>query len=81
MRPAGACLRIGGSPAAHGLAGGWAGFSVGLWGGAGRHLAVAQELVEWWEDLRQRDIGSQVVLSGVPAGGARTAMAGREQGA
>jgi Tetratricopeptide repeat len=39
-----------------------------MWGGAGRHLAVAQELTEWWEDLWQRGIGSQVLLLEVPDG-------------
>jgi tetratricopeptide (TPR) repeat protein len=39
-----------------------------MWGAEGRHLRVAQELVEWWEDLWQRGIGSQVVLLEVPDG-------------
>jgi tetratricopeptide (TPR) repeat protein len=39
-----------------------------MWGGAGRHLAVAGELTEWWEDLWQRGIGSHVVLLEVPDG-------------
>lgn len=31
-----------------------------------RHRAVLEELTEWWEDLRDRGIGSQVVLVVVP---------------
>jgi hypothetical protein len=42
--------------------------------GAGRHRVVAQELVEWREDLAERGIGSQVVLVGVPAGWGRSTV-------
>jgi hypothetical protein len=31
-----------------------------------RHQAVLEELTEWWEDLRDRGIGSRVVLVSVP---------------
>ena len=31
-----------------------------------RHRAVLEELTEWWEDLRDRGIGSRVVLVPVP---------------
>ena len=37
-----------------------------------RHLAVLGELTEWWEDLCQGGIGSQVVLLPVPAGWGRS---------
>jgi tetratricopeptide (TPR) repeat protein len=42
--------------------------------GAGRHLAVLEELAEWWEDLWQRGIGSQVVFVPVPPGWGRSAV-------
>ena len=55
--------------------------------GAGRHRAVAEELVEWQEDLAERGIGSQVVLVAVPPGWGRSAVlrefaavAGRDDG-
>jgi hypothetical protein len=41
--------------------------------GAGRHRAVAAELVEWWEDLAA-EIGSQVGLVAVPPGWGRSAV-------
>ena len=41
--------------------------------GAGQHEALAGELVEWWEDLWQRGIGSRVVLVAVPPGWGRSA--------
>ena len=33
-----------------------------------RHQAVLEELTEWWEDVRDGDIGSRVVLVEVPPG-------------
>jgi hypothetical protein len=33
-----------------------------------RHRAVAEELAEWWEDVRDGGIGSRVVLVPVPPG-------------
>jgi hypothetical protein len=42
--------------------------------GSGRHRAAAEELVEWWEDLCERGIGSQVVLLAVPPGWGRSAV-------
>jgi hypothetical protein len=42
--------------------------------GAGRHRAAAEELAEWWEDLCDREIGSQVVLLAVPPGWGRSAV-------
>ena len=42
--------------------------------GAGRHRAVAGELVEWWEDLAEAGICSQVVLVAVPPGWGRSAV-------
>jgi hypothetical protein len=42
--------------------------------GAGRHRALAEELAEWWEDLAERGIGSQVVLAAVPPGWGRSAV-------
>jgi hypothetical protein len=42
-----------------------------------RQEAAAGELVEWWEDLWQRGIGSQVVLLRVPPGWGRTAVLDR----
>ena len=41
---------------------------------SGRHLAVLGELTEWWQDLWQRGIGSQVVLVCVPPGWGRSAV-------
>ena len=41
---------------------------------SGGHLAVLDELTEWWEDLCQRGIGSQVVLVCVPPGWGRSAV-------
>ncbi len=43
---------------------------------SGRHLAVLGELTEWWEDLWQRGIGSQVVVVPVPPGWGRSAVLG-----
>jgi len=43
-------------------------------GGAGQHVELAGELVEWWEDLWQRGIASRVVLVAVPPGWGRTAV-------
>jgi hypothetical protein len=34
----------------------------------GRHAELAGELVEWWEDLRQRRMTLRVVLVAVPPG-------------
>jgi hypothetical protein len=42
--------------------------------GAERHRAVAAELVEWWEDVADRGIGSRIVLLGVPAGWGRSTV-------
>jgi hypothetical protein len=42
--------------------------------GSGRHRAAADELAEWWEDLCERGIGSQVVLLAVPPGWGRSAV-------
>ena len=42
--------------------------------GSGRHRAAAEELAEWWEDLCERGIGSQVVLLAVPPGWGRSAV-------
>jgi len=39
-----------------------------------QHLAVLGELTEWWEDLCQRGIGSQVVLLCVPPRWGRSAV-------
>ena len=33
-----------------------------------RHLAVLEELAEWWEDISEARIGSRVVLVEVPPG-------------
>jgi hypothetical protein len=43
-------------------------------GGSSRHDELAGELVEWWEDLWQRDVTSRVVLAVVPPGWGRTAV-------
>ena len=43
-------------------------------GASGRHAELAEELVEWWEDLWQRDMNSRVVLVAVPPGWGRTAI-------
>src|ERR1039458_10206161 len=40
----------------------------------GRHAAVAGELVEWWEDVCLRGIGSRVVLVAVPPGWGRSTV-------
>ena len=40
----------------------------------GRHAAVAGELVEWWEDVCLRGIGSRVVLVAVPTGWGRSTV-------
>jgi hypothetical protein len=42
--------------------------------GAGCHRAVAEELAEWWEDVAEGGIGSQVVLVAVPPGWGRSAV-------
>jgi hypothetical protein len=43
--------------------------------GSSRHRAVLDELAEWWEDVRDRGIGSRVVLVQVPPGwGARVVL-------
>jgi hypothetical protein len=42
--------------------------------GSGRHAVLAGELVEWWEDLWQRDMTSRVVLVAVPQGWGRTTV-------
>jgi hypothetical protein len=42
--------------------------------GVGRHRAVAEELAEWWEDVAEGGIGSQVVLVAVPPGWGRSAV-------
>ena len=45
-----------------------------------RHLAVLEELAEWWEDISEARIGSRVILVEVPPGwGATTVL--REFGA
>jgi hypothetical protein len=36
--------------------------------GSSRHEAVAAELGEWWEDVRDGGVGSRVVLVQVPDG-------------
>jgi hypothetical protein len=46
-------------------------------GGPGRHAELATELAEWWEDLWQAQIGSQVVLVAVPAGWGRSTVLDR----
>jgi hypothetical protein len=42
-----------------------------------RQEAAAEELGEWWEDLWQRGIGSQVVVLKVPPGWGRSSVLGR----
>ena len=44
---------------------------------AGRQQAAADELAEWWEDLWQRGIGSQIVLVQVPPGWGRSTVLDR----
>jgi hypothetical protein len=44
---------------------------------AERHQAVATELCEWWEDLWQRGIGSQIVMLKVPRRWGRSAVLDR----
>jgi hypothetical protein len=39
-----------------------------------RHAAVLEELSEWWEDVRDAGIGSQVVLLEVPRGWGRSTV-------
>src|SRR5215831_8861898 len=40
-----------------------------------RHRLMLEELIEWWEDMRDPDISSQVVLMEVPPGwGASTVL-------
>lgn len=46
-------------------------------GWAGRHAELAEELVEWWEDLWQRGITSRVVLVAVRSGWGRSAALDR----
>jgi Tetratricopeptide repeat len=48
-----------------------------MWSGSGQQAAVAGELVEWWEDIYERGIGSQVVLLEVPRGWGRTTVLDR----
>src|SRR5262245_19688447 len=48
-----------------------------MWGGPGRHAELAEELVEWWEDLWQRGMTSRVVLVAVPPGWVRTTVLDR----
>ena len=45
-----------------------------MWGGSRRHAELAGELVEWWEDLWERDMSSRVVLVAVPPGWGRSAV-------
>ena len=45
--------------------------------GSGRHAELAEELVEWWEDLWQRGMTSRVVLVAVPPGWGRTTVLDR----
>ena len=47
-------------------------YSSGMRGTSGRHDELASELIEWWEDLWQRDMTSRVVLVAVPPGWGRT---------
>lgn len=44
---------------------------------AGRQAKLEAELAEWWEDLWQAHIGSQVVLVAVPAGWGRSTVLDR----
>jgi hypothetical protein len=46
-------------------------------GGSGRHAELADELVEWWEDLWQRRMTSRVVLVAVPPNWGRTTVLNR----
>ena len=46
-------------------------------GGSDRHAELADELVEWWEDLGQRGMTSRVVLVAVPPGWGRTTVLDR----
>ena len=53
----------------------WPGFRLSVMqGGSGRHAELAEELVEWWEDLWQRGMTSRVVLVAVPPGWGRTTV-------
>jgi hypothetical protein len=41
---------------------------------ASRHRAVLEELTEWWEDIRDRGVGSRVALVQVPPGWGASAV-------
>jgi hypothetical protein len=43
-------------------------------GRAGRHAELAEELIEWWDDLCRLGAGSRVVLVAVPPGWGRTTV-------
>ena len=43
-------------------------------GDSSRHVAVLDELIEWWQDLSHQEINSRAVLLPVPSGWGRTCL-------